>query len=223
MNAGTVNLRMATAVLRACHLLEEDARSANANLRAKLLANSRAQGGDEEWKSMFAASDKVHNAHMDTAESSSGVYTALIEDLKKSVEDGFINKVVGSKLATLLFTLHELRKEEVVCTDASPGNNCILGFNALTVKNSEKFREDIANLLKIEDEYHGKTLDEQKQWSVACVYQLFAAIGMVIEHTGRVHKAGAKTREHEHLESVGGMQYDAKAFASNRGGMTAGV
>jgi len=58
---------------------------------------------------------------------------------------------------------------------------------------------------------------------VACVYQLFAAIGMVIEHTGRVHKAGAKTREHEHLESVGGMQYDAKAFASNRGGMTAGA
>ena len=46
---------------------------------------------------------------------------------------------------------------------------------------------------------------------------------MVIEHTGRVHKAGAKTREHEHLESVGGMQYDAKAFASNRGGMTAGA
>jgi len=52
MNAGTVNLLMATPVLRACHLLEEDARSANANLRAKLLADSRAQGGDEEWKSI---------------------------------------------------------------------------------------------------------------------------------------------------------------------------
>ena len=139
------------------------------------------------------------------------------------MEGGFINKVVGSKLATLLVTLHELRKEEVVGIDASPGNNCIMGLNALTMKNSEKFRIDIANLLKIEDEYHGKTLGEQTQWSVWCVYQLFAAVGMIIEHTGRVHEAGAKMRGHEHLESVRGMQYDAKVFASNRGGMTAGV
>jgi len=203
----TVSLLMSGASVCACRILEARARNANVHLRERLLAGS----------------DKVHNASMDTAESSSGVYTALIEDLKKSVEGGFINKVVGSKLATLLFTLHELRKEEVVCIDASPGNNCILGSNALTVKNSEKFCIDIANLLKIEDEYHGKTLDEQTQWSVGCVYQLFAAIGMIIEHTGRVHKAGAKMQEHEHPESVRGMPYDAKVFASNRGGMTAGV
>jgi len=122
-----------------------------------------------------------------------------------------------------LYTLDELRKEKVVCTKASPGNNCILGFNALTVKNGEKFREDLANLLNIEKEYHCNTIDEQTQRSMACVYQLFAAIGMIIEHTGRVHKVGAKMRGHEHLASVGGMQFHASVFASNHEGMAAGV
>jgi len=227
IDARTFRLVMLAPHASAYRKLNEMADSQNDKVQASVVTGSHvdssAQYEDKQWKGVFSASDAVDNTHVDTEEKSFGVYQAVLGDIRKSVEQGFIGRKVGSQLSSLLYTLYELRKEEVVCTEASPGNNCILGFNALTVKDSEKFREDIANLLNIEEAYHGNTLDEQNQRSTACVYELLAAIGMIIQHRVQMQKVGGRVRGHDHLTSVEGMKFDAGVYASNRKGMAAGV
>jgi len=150
-------------------------------------------------------------------------HDALMQRLSDSVAQGFIHKVVGAKLASMLYTVDQLRNDDIVHTSVSPGKNCILGFNCLKVKDNHAFREEIENLIKTDHEFNKDSVHDNVHQSVACIYDLFAAIGMIIEHTGHLHKIGRKFDQYDYLASIDNIKFDQALFSHNRYNMTEGM
>jgi len=228
-------------VFLASSRLQSEAAAVNTCLRKKLLEAipqngdnpalaahaSRAEKAlaDRKWEILFAHSQSIQDEHVAEKRDAELVHNALMQNLKDSVEEGLVHHVVGAKLAGLLYILYELRGDNVVQTYAEAGHNCILGFNRLKVNDNDAFMQQIKDLIENDIKYNEDTKDtdeEKLHQSMVCIYDLFDAIGMVIEHTTDLDHVGRRPDEYHHLAKIDNIHFDPALYEQNRSRMTSG-
>ena len=232
---------MADIVLFAGSELQNEAAAVNTCLRKKLLEELLQNGGnpvpaghasraekalaDQKWDILFAQSHCIKDEHVAEERDAELVHNVLMKNLKDSVEEGLVHHVVGAKLAALLYILNELRGDNVLQTHAEAGNNCILGFNCLKVNDNDAFMQQIKDLIENDIKFNEDTKDtdeEKLHQSMVCIYDLFDAIGMVIEHTTDLDHVGRRPDEYHHLAKIDNIHFDPALYARNRSRMTSG-
>ena len=227
---------MADIVHRANLDLQNEAVAVNTGLRKTLLAALRQTGdkhapaakdrrADTAWENLFATSHSIEDEDVAEAHDAELVHNALMQNLKDSVEEGLVHHMVGAKLAALLYILNELRGDNVLQTRAEAGNNCILGFNRLQVHDNDAFMQQIKDLIENDIEFNADTKDTDEaklHQSMVCIYDLFDAIGMVIEHTTELDHVGRRSDEYHHLAKIDNIHFDPALYVQNRARMTSG-
>jgi len=232
----TSTAAMADIVHRAILDLQNEAVAVNTGLRKTLLAALRQTGdkhapaaedrrADTAWENLFATSHSIEDEDVAEAHDAELVHNALMQNLKDSVEEGLVHHMVGAKLAALLYILNELRGDNVLQTRAEAGNNCILGFNRLQVHDNDAFMQQIKDLIENDIEFNADTKDTDEaklHQSMVCIYDLFDAIGMVIEHTTELDHVGRRSDEYHHLAKIDNIHFDPALYVQNRARMTSG-
>jgi len=113
------------------------------------------------------------------------------------------------KLATLLQVLEECEAHKLISIQINSANNCILGFNVLTVFDNEGFRSAVFAMMNASRHWGGLVTCRNP---AAKIYDSMRVIG-VKQQRGVPRTAGRDAKALDWLDSIRVLEYNAGDFA----------